>query len=804
MLKIQNQKLNANGITAVMIAVAVSSFLFAAKSFASQNNDWLAVERTSVIQLTDRNDVALRPFEDSVSIVAATSRDVRSMMSGSDSEYNSSVSDLETTLEIPAKTWIASLPQPSQKILSGHSAKPMNTECQLNFTNGNYECSSWSAVREAAIQPQVTILAPVAQMEEPLQKELSDDAITRMLGVPPQTSTKPATVQTKMRTLKFFRGVAGLVTTEGGKITLRDPQEVVAIQMAPDVKSKHISMFVRDPAMLAYDAASNRLRALNSGSTELFVVSQDRISIIPVTVAPLAAGIATAEVRAKVKHKISAATDLEMPTSLASVDVLDHAAGVHATFAGLSQQPNAGTTNHSRSPKAEDLQIPSEMTSLNSIADDGTVSFVRAKAKATFGRMMVRVVDERSQWDGTSIYPVGGVRVRLVGTEFESKTDGQGYLEISDMPAGARVFAEIFANNGSTMPGFAEIVFDPAAVNKEHAQIVMVRRYLSLDYAARMANIVQNMENASLCATVLDSSARRRPVGGVSLRANKASIGPFYFNDLGYLDTRMPTTGKNGRFCFFNMEPGAVALGIQKEDRTVQAVVMMTARGRHTEETIGLDDARHLTTTVASVATASDQLSSDVDRANKYLSVEQAEVAVVGGKDPMVPIDEGVYTSGNPVLPVRGRVWTVAESSDFETSLQASSIKLPGSRQITSLLPRGFVDDMANYAQQSQDPDLATVVVEHAAIAGQGSESVKIRLVDPSGHDIGDGWYFADAPTAKAVFFNVPAGVYSVVVETASGHWIAADTLMADPETSTYVRTGAPLEKHLTTTSASN
>ena len=111
---------------------------------------------------------------------------------------------------------------------------------------------------------------------------------------------------------------------------------------------------------------------------------------------------------------------------------------------------------------------------------------------------------------------------------------------------------------------------------------------------------------------------------------------------------------------------------------------------------------------------------------------------------------------------------------------------------------------MANYAQQSQDPDLATVVVEHAAIAGQGSESVKIRLVDPSGHDVGDGWYFADAPTAKAVFFNVPAGVYSVVVETASGHWLAADTLMADPETSTYVRTGAPLEKHLTTTSAAN
>lgn len=802
-MKIQNSKLNARKDTAVTIAVAVLSFIFADKTFASQSNDWLAVERTTITEHLARNELALRSFEDSVAVIAATSRDVRSMMSGTDTEYHPSVSDLETAVEISAKTWIAGLPQPSQKVLAVQHAKHMNTECQLNFANGNYECASWSAVRETAVQPQVTILAPVAQVEEPVQKELSDDAITRMLGVPAPTPVKQTVVQAKLRTLKFFRGAAGLVTTEGGKIALHDPQEVVAIQMAPEVKSKHISMFVRDPAMLAYDAATNRLRALNTGSTELFVVSQDRISIIPVTIAPAAAVAIAAETLAKAKRKIPAAADLEMPSNLASVDVLDHAAGVHATFAGLSQS-NGSTANNSRGSKAEDLQIPSEMTSLDSSADDATVSFVRAKAKATFGRMMVRVVDERSQWDGTNIYPVGGVRVRLVGTEFESKTDGQGYLEISDMPAGARVFAEIFANNGSTMPGFAEIVFDPAAIDKAHAQIIMVRRYLSLDYAARMANVVQNMENASLCATMLDSSVHRKAVAGVRLSANKSSVGPFYFNDLGYLDTRMPATGNNGRFCFFNMEPGAVALGIQKENRTVQAVVMMTARGRHTEETIGLDDARHLTTTVASVATASDQLSSDIDRANKYLSVEQAEVAVVGGKDQMVPIDEGVYTSGNPVLPIRGRVWTVAESSDFETSLQASSIKLPGSRQITSLLPRGFVDDMANYAQQSQDPDLATVVVEHAAITGQGSESVKIRLVDPSGHDIGDGWYFADTPTAKAVFFNVPAGVYSVVVETASGHWLAADTLMADPETSTYVRTGAPLEKHLTTTSASN
>lgn len=781
------------------------SLLFSATSHAAQNGDWLAIEPSYVLTQLDRSETALAQFDEVVISAAATSRDVRSMMNGSDTEYTAAVTDLETTHEILASEWIASLPQAKNNSALHVAATHANTECQLNFANGNYECATWNSARVNAVEPQVTILAPIAQASKPVQRPLPDDVITSMLGAPVEKTAVSVPAVPKLRTLKFFKGAAGLVTTEGGKISLRDPQEVVQIQMAADVKSKHISMFVRDPSLLAYDVATNRLRALNTGNTELFVVSQDRISIIPVSVAPSAAlpvAIAKKAPDVKSKDKTSlSASDLEMPSSLASVDVLDSAAGIHATYAGLSHSGDKGKT---AAPKADDLQVPNELTSLASTSEDSSVAFVRAKAKASFGRMMVRVVDERSQWDGSRVYPVGGVRVRLVGTEFESKTDGQGYLEIPDMPAGSRVFAEIVDNNGATMPGFAEIVYDATAVNKEHAQVVMVRRYLSLDYAARMAGVVQNMENSSLCAAVLDSSAHRKPVAGIRLNANRSAVGPFYFNDLGYLDTRMGATGANGRFCFFNLEPGAVAIGIQKEDRSVQAAVLMTARGRHSEEILGLDDARHLTTTVASVATASDQLSSDVERANKYLAVEQAEVAVVGGKDAMVPIDEGVYTSGNPVLPIRGRVWTVAASNDFETSLQASSIKLPGSRQITSLLPRGFVDDMANYSQQYQDPDLGTVIVEHAAVSGQGAESVKIRLVDTAGHDVGDGWYFADAPTAKAVFFNVPAGVYSVVVETATGHWLAADTLMTDPETATYVRTGAPLEKHLTTTSASN
>ncbi len=769
---------------------------------STQSYDWLAFERTPVAPKVDRSIYATKNFDDIVVTTSATSRDVRSMMNSSD-DFDYTVSELESSQEIAADAWIAGLPQKSAKPKQGAyvgSANSHNTQCQLNLIDGNYECASWSSEQVAAAKPHVTILAPATNTEIAKQELVTDEMLTSMLGVPVPThaNAKTATSQ-KNRTLQFYRGAAGLVTTEGGKIILKDAQETVLIQMAPEVKKKHISMFVRDPAMLAYDSATNQLRALNSGNTELFVVSQDRISIIPVSI-PVVAVTPPVAVSKLASPKNLSPDDLELPSNLASVDVLDRAAtGIHATYGGLTN-----STSHKIDDKTPaDLQVPTEMTALAS-TDDGLVTFVRAKAKASFGRMMVRLVDERSQWDGSRLYPVGGIRLRLIGTEFENRTDGQGYIEIPDMPVGARVFGEILDNSGAIMPGFVEIVYDASANSRERAQVVMVRRYLSLDYAARMAGVVQNMEMSSICSTILDSNTHRKPLAGIRVSTNGHAIGPFYFNEMGYVDTRLPATSANGRFCFFNVESGAVALGVQRGEQPIQVAVLMTARGKHSEEYIGLDDARHLTTTVAAVATAGDQLSSDMERANRYFAVEQAEVAIVGGKDQMVPIDEGVYTSGNPALPVRGRVWTVAASADFETSLQASSIKLPGSRQIMSLLPRGFIDDMANYAQQYQDPDLSTVVVEHAAISGQGDESVKIRLVDTTGHDVGDGWYFADSPTAKAVFFNVPLGVYSVVIETASGHWLAADTLMTDMESSTFVRTGAPLEKHLSNTSASN
>ena len=102
---------------------------------------------------------------------------------------------------------------------------------------------------------------------------------------------------------------------------------------------------------------------------------------------------------------------------------------------------------------------------------------------------------------------------------------------------------------------------------------------------------------------------------------------------------------------------------------------------------------------------------------------------------------------------------------------------------------------MSYFAQTIHNNDGGSVVVEHGNLGGHGDQSVKMRLIDAYGNDAGDGWYFADQPVAKAIFFNVPAGIYAVLIETQSGHWISADTVVVYSDSVSMVKTGSQVER---------
>jgi len=829
-------------------------------SIDREMSDWLATERDDSLLAREKTQLAVEEFLNPDSTAPLTQHDLRLMIEGIATDEIHEVEKLISSEEVLASDWITSLPASKPKDTFSFQLKsPYKVQCHYN-QDSLYECASISQAMSHSdaggvsdAKSETMLLAPAPSknlMKQKIALSNSDTvkerttfetrmesnaanaaksaqslgaALTKKDGASVQIETSSDAVSG----IKLFRGSAGVVTVQDGKITLSQVDQSRPLILAPEVRKNHVSVFIRDPSVAHVDAEKLTITAKLQGVTELFVVSKDRISIIPVHVSgknfegtSLAGNFHGSFSHEKALEALTPTSkpgvlknslgDLQLPSGLASLDLLDRAAqsggNMHAAFGGSKSSAAALSANGELDP----LKVPAELTEIDSDLDK-VVSFSHAKAKTSFNKVFVRFMDERSSWDLTKVFPVGGLRVRIIGTEFHERADGQGYLEISDVPSGSRILLEIVDDSGGVMPAFAEVYADGAAAVKSKALPIIVRRYIAWDYATRMAGLTQDMQRASLCGTVMDTGARKVPLVGVKVGINAKAHGPYYFNDLGYLDTRLGATKANGRFCFFNVDPGAASIAFERvvsandqQERQTGTVVVMTARGRHTEEYFALEDARHITTTVASVPTAGEQLSSDAERANRYLAVDHAEVLPIGYKDAMVPIDEGVYSSSEPVVPLRGRVWTVANSSDYEVSVQATSVRLPGSRQITSLLPRGFIDDMMNYAQADHNYDLGSVVVEHAMVSGQGSDSVKIKLIDTQGKQTGDGWYFADQPLAKAIFFNVPAGVYTAIIETATGHWIAADTVVAYPETSTFVRTGAPLEKHISRASVEN
>jgi hypothetical protein len=85
-------------------------------------------------------------------------------------------------------------------------------------------------------------------------------------------------------------------------------------------------------------------------------------------------------------------------------------------------------------------------------------------------------------------------------------------------------------------------------------------------------------------------------------------------------------------------------------------------------------------------------------------------------------------------------------------------------------------------------------VIEHGALSGQNGGRVNVRVIDQFDRVVEGGWIFQEYPTTKAIFFNLPSGRYSLVIETEDGYWLAVDTALVYDETVSFIRTGSPIE----------
>ncbi len=212
--------------------------------------------------------------------------------------------------------------------------------------------------------------------------------------------------------------------------------------------------------------------------------------------------------------------------------------------------------------------------------------------------------------------------------------------------------------------------------------------------------------------------------------------------------------------------------------------------GRHLEGNHLFSQEKKVQTRLLAMASAHEQLSGEA-MVMRYSPIDFVEMIPLGTAETMESIGTGILQTESPVLVRDDRVWVTSTAAEFEPALYQFEVSRSRTH-VTPLIPRGFVEDLAIYAQVAQDSDQGSVLVEFGHPKDLDS-SVNIRLLDQYGRDVGEGWYFSDKPLTKAMFFNVNPGVYTILAETKDRYWLAANTVYVYNETVSYMNIGAEL-----------
>ncbi len=571
-----------------------------------------------------------------------------------------------------------------------------------------------------------------------------------------------------------------VISSQQGRVTLA-PKSLSFAKTGSKARIKvtgpgleSLTLFVRDGQVLELKQAAGELVARGKGVTELYAVVGGKMYIVPVTVVGAPNG-----------------PDLKVPDALVSLEGVFQGSLQSALYPGLEQA--------SQQPQAKDEATGENAPSLNDSLAQTARTVMRADAeldryassgeRLAYKAVTIQIVDERSAPEAGRIFPVSGAQVHLVGTEFVARADATGHLTIRDMPAQARFFVVIDDPSGQVRPALAELRTGDAS----QSGVIRIKamRNFTFDALTEVSQSPQRAGLGSYCGSVVDRGQGGAETQGVSVTLDVQAEGPFYFNSYGYLDRTLNATGPDGRFCYFNVTPGPMALSVYQDQAFVATLPVASFASRHVEETLVLNSEVRLTTRLATMGSAHEQLGSDLRLANSYRTIDAIDLIPLGTDDPMAQLGFGVLQTSDGMLPRAGRIWTFAQAAEFEPTVYAYSAT--SGNQVTPLIPRGFVEDMSLYAQVSHNPELGVVLIEYATPATVSGEGISLKLVDAEGRDVGDGWYYSDSPMTKAIFFNVPAGAYSILVETSDGYWLGSDTAMVYNETVSYVRMGNAL-----------
>ena len=558
--------------------------------------------------------------------------------------------------------------------------------------------------------------------------------------------------------------------------------EILIDEIAGSRARDSVQIYPRDAALLHWDPVTRTLTATASHArTEIFVARSGQLVVVPVVL-----GMQGQRVAGTGKNGLALPPEL---VRLPEVPVNGAAA--------IARLP-AGDDNSAVSSALEETgtSINSSKEEADKAAADVAVREVklrRAAMKVSRRSLKINLTDERTSTQGAAAFPVPGAQVYVAGAEFSSISDAHGSVNLLDIPAGARLLVSTNDNAGNYVRSAAMVEL-AAGGGGAIVRNIVVPRSAIFDTWLRMTGAAQDAGLGSLC---LDFSGP--DVNGIHARIDVKGQGPWYFNRDGVIDHNATSTSGSGRVCWFNIDPGPVNVSAWQSDRQVMATEFPVLAGRHTHERVKLlPELTGIHVQFARETAAHEQLGGN-DALARYVVEKEQEAVLVATTQQLFASGSGTQGVGSSVAAAGGSSVVYLDSADLESAIYRVRGSDKGEMiNVLPGLPRGFVQDMAVYAQQSQDFTEGAVLVEFAALQGQGSGKIDIHLVNEYGQHVAEPWVFSDMPVTKAIFFNVPPGMYSVIVESASSGWLAAEAVSVYGEATSVVQAGSLLIPEVT------
>lgn len=419
--------------------------------------------------------------------------------------------------------------------------------------------------------------------------------------------------------------------------------------------------------------------------------------------------------------------------------------------------------------------------------------------QSSYVSVKLRFADDRSTLDGKRLYPLPGLRVQVVGSPHHVTTDRLGYIDIDQLSTGSRYVLFVDDPLGRVRPASFQVNIPLKQL--PYQETFLLARDRIIDTYERIVGSTVRTDMGTLCGYAMSTNVegQRIPVEGISVGLDIDARGPYYFNRFGYLDMSMGATGSDGRFCFFNTMTGPVAVSFFDKQAYISTHISGIFPGRYHSSIYDIDMFERLRVNIGAAPTSHEQLSSDIPFANSLKAIDMVDVIPLGTGTSMTYLDEGLLGSPDPGSVYHDRrSWVISLASEFESTLYG--LRLGETvNSVLPMVPLGFVEDMSVYAQVPYNPSLGSLLIEHGYFTDQDATAgVKVTLYRPGwGEEGREGWYYAEHPTAKSIFFNLEPAMYVVVVEDSHGNWLASETVPIFNETLSFVRTGSQYKRKL-------